>query len=146
MHSATLLYPESIESVIFSARVAGFIVDSDAKSLLKLVIETILPESNSSGCSEEEDVSQMSNVCRWLSSKVELESLNAIHSRGMTTTSLVHDPIVVAETMRRSDTQKPNVPSEHVKVGTSSRGYGTPTNGQGASSSTSSSKSASGTA
>ena len=134
-----LLYPESIESVIFSARVAGFIVDSDAKSLLKLVVETILPESNSSGCSEEEDVSQMSNVCRWLSSKVELESLNAIHSRGMTTTSLVHDPIVVAETMRRSDTQKPNVPSEHVKVGTSSRGYGTPTNGQGASSSTSSS-------
>ena len=110
-----LLYPESIESVIFSARVAGFIVDSDAKSLLKLVVETILPESNSSGCSEEEDVSQMSNVCRWLSSKVELESLNAIHSRGMTTTSLVHDPIVVAETMRRSDTQKPNELDELAK-------------------------------
>ena len=103
-----LLYPDSIESVIFSARVAGFIVDSDAKSLLELVIETILPEGNTTGCPMDEDVSKMSNVCRWLSSKVELESLDAIHSRGMTTTSLVHDPIVVAETMRRSDTQNLN--------------------------------------
>lgn len=106
--SSHLLHPESIESVIFSSRLSGFLIDGDAKSLLSVVYGTMLSSSNSNECQKEEDVPQITSVCHWLSSEIESDQLKTMHSRGMTMTSLAHDPIVAAEAMRRSAIQTTN--------------------------------------
>ena len=106
--SSHLLHPESIESVIFSSRLSGFLIDGDAKSLLSVVLGTILSNSDSNEYRKEEDVPQITSVCHWLSSEIESDQLTTMHSNGMSITSLAHDPIVVAEAMRRSTTQTTN--------------------------------------
>jgi len=106
--SSHLLHPESIESVIFSSRLSGFLIDVDAKSLLSVVLGTIMSNSDSNEYQKEEDIPQITSVCQWLSSEIESDQLKTMHSRGMTMTSLAHDPIVAAEAMRRSAIQTTN--------------------------------------
>lgn len=109
-----LYYPESVESTIFSSRVAGFLIDKDTASLLNVVMETIFQNTINDDQVESEH-QQIKSVCQWLLSKIEEERLKSVHLEGLTVTSFSHDPIVVAETMLRSNAQTLNELDDLVK-------------------------------
>ncbi|KAL7540740.1 hypothetical protein ACHAXR_010344 [Thalassiosira sp. AJA248-18] len=103
-----LLQPTSVESSIFSSRFAGFIIDNDAQSLRNVSLETIIAHTCSSD-NEKDQISQTSNVCRWLSSDlVRTGKLKSIHKKGLGFNCLIHDPIVAVEAVRRSNSQRAN--------------------------------------
>ncbi|KAL9188690.1 hypothetical protein ACHAXT_007068 [Thalassiosira profunda] len=99
-----LLCPPSLQSAIFASRLAGFIINSEAESLLEVTLEAI----NCSDLRKKEDASQMANACRWLSNSIESKILEQMHARGLELNSLVQDPLAVIEEMRRSDSPKAN--------------------------------------
>ena len=96
-----LLRPASVDMAVFSSRVAGFIVGNDIANLRMLVLASISCHE-STNRNEEDEIAHLKNVCRWVTSKdAGSTQLTSVHDMGLEINSLVHDPIVVTEAMRR---------------------------------------------
>eukprot|EP00970_Alexandrium_tamarense_P009547 scaffold1917_cov196-Alexandrium_tamarense.AAC.8 len=113
-----LSHPMSINGIIFASRLVGFIKANDVEGLGKLVLSIICATGVGGGrpLPEKHNASQLSHICRWLSSKMEDETLETIHRQGFTASSVMHDPIAVVEAMRRSNSQTSNNLDDLVKA------------------------------
>eukprot|EP01082_Thalassiosira_pseudonana_P004836 g4218.t1 g4218 contig15:582168-584897(+) len=113
-----LSHPMSINGIIFASRLVGFIKANDVEGFGKLVLSIICATGVGGGrpLPEKHNASQLSHICRWLSSKMEDETLETIHRQGFTASSVMHDPIAVVEAMRRSNSQTSNNLDDLVKA------------------------------
>ena len=110
-------HPVSIKSVVFSARLAGFVIEKDASNLRTVVLRnvnnhTFWAEGSSS---ESEELLQMSNVCRWLSTKLDHDNLKRVQNKGMSIDVILHDPSAVIDALRRSESQTSNELDDLIK-------------------------------
>ncbi|KAL7541896.1 hypothetical protein ACHAWF_007043, partial [Thalassiosira exigua] len=97
--------PSSVESIVFSSRLAGFIISNDSTSLGRVVFEII---SSREGNFDPDQMTRLECLVQNMSSNSEKGRLKSIHDKGLTVNSIVHDPIVAVEAMGQSSSQPAN--------------------------------------
>ena len=106
--SALLTSSISKQSIVFAARVAGFLISQDASELALLVWRQLRGQKENIVQNESchnvpfNDTDAFFNTCRWACTKLGIEKLSEIRNRGVTEDVVLCDMLAMLDSVRRS--------------------------------------------
>ena len=102
-----LVNPKSLNCVIFSSRLSGYVIRSDENSLRSTILDYIYTcQYPVEGTSQE--MIQISNAMKSMMSTIGIELLENVHKSALTINTIVYNPIVALEAIKRSGTSPSN--------------------------------------
>eukprot|EP00804_Cyclotella_cryptica_P010226 CCRYP_016701-RB/>CCRYP_016701-RB protein AED:0.07 eAED:0.07 QI:60/0.66/1/1/0.66/0.5/4/103/1342 len=100
-----LIRPKSLESLVFSSRLSGFVISNDATGMTSIILNQIYTRNHSSAGAPLE-LKQMSNVICCIQSAIGNEQLEHTYEAALSSNSVLYSPIVAIDVMKRNDLRR----------------------------------------
>lgn len=94
--------PKSLECIVFSSRLAGFIISNDSKGLRSIILTHLCSGDYSiDGALREAELKQISNLVEQVLSTIGSDRLQQVHKSALTLGTTLYNPIVAIESIQR---------------------------------------------